>query len=81
MERLNDPSLSVLSAIGVATLFVLYFLLRKDDEAPVPYQVTPPEQVRPGWKGEVLEEPNLKVCSTRTASSAEIDMCRSLAPH
>ena len=61
MERLKDFNLLVLGAIGTATLFCFYLLLKKDHDAPVSYNVTPPTQIQPGWKGEILKEPTLKV--------------------
>jgi acyl-CoA reductase-like NAD-dependent aldehyde dehydrogenase len=51
----------VLGAVGAATLYFLYLLLRNDAEAPVPYSVAPPEQARPGWRGPFIQEPTLKV--------------------
>lgn len=64
MDRLGEYNSYVLAAVGALTLTLFYFLFRADPEAAVPYNVTPPEQIRPGWKGEVLEEPSLKVsCS------------------
>lgn len=65
MERLDDYNAYILGAIGAVTLFIFYILLKKDPEAPVPYNVTPPEQTKPGWKGEVLEEPSQKVRNFR----------------
>ncbi|ORX93281.1 Aldehyde/histidinol dehydrogenase, partial [Clohesyomyces aquaticus] len=64
MERLEDFNLLVLGAIGTATLFCLYLLLKKDYEAPVSYNVTPPTQIQPGWQGGILEEPTLKVAGS-----------------
>ena len=40
----------------------LYLLLRSDPEAAVPYAIEAPAQAQPGWKGEVLAQPTLKVC-------------------
>lgn len=65
MERFDEYSAVVLAAVGAATLYFLYLLLRTDAEAPVPYNVAPPEQARPGWRGEVLQEPTLKVRKSR----------------
>ncbi|KAJ4297478.1 Meiotic Sister-Chromatid recombination aldehyde dehydrogenase [Kalmusia sp. IMI 367209] len=61
MERLEDYNPLLLYVIGVATLYLFYSLLRSDPEAAVPYHVTPPEQIKPGWKGEVLPELSMKV--------------------
>jgi hypothetical protein len=60
-EALDDYSTYVLGAVGAATLYFLYLLLRTDIEAPVLYHVPSPEQAQPGWKGQVLQEPTLKV--------------------
>lgn len=35
--------------------------LYQDEEAPIPYVVPLPEQAKPGWTGEVLEQPSIKV--------------------
>jgi hypothetical protein len=61
METLEDYQPYLLSCIGISTLVLFYLLFRKDPEAAIPYNVTPPEQSKPGWKGQVLEEPALKV--------------------
>lgn len=66
MDRFLDYNAVVFGATGLVpvlvSFLVLYILGRKSGlEAPVPYNVTPPEQARPGWKGEVLDEPSLKV--------------------
>jgi hypothetical protein len=58
---MDEHGAYVLAAVGAVTLCTLYLLLRTDVEAPVPYSVEPPEQARSGWKGEVLEQPTLKV--------------------
>ena len=61
MDHLDEYSTYMLGTVGVLTLFFLYSLLRTCPEAPVPYNVAPPEQVQPGWRGQVLHEPTLKV--------------------
>ncbi|KAF1358929.1 ALDH-like protein [Lizonia empirigonia] len=61
MEHLDEPRAFVLATVGAVTLWFLYWLLRTDAEAPVPYSVAPPEQAQPGWRGAVLEQPSLKV--------------------
>lgn len=73
MEHLEGSEAYVLGAVGAATLIVLYLLLRSNPEAPVPYNVTPPEQVKPGWKGEVLETPSLKVRPLEMVGEISID--------
>ncbi|KAJ4339417.1 Meiotic Sister-Chromatid recombination aldehyde dehydrogenase [Ascochyta clinopodiicola] len=64
MEHVNEYSGYVLGAVGAATLYFLYLLLRTDVEAPVPYSIAPPEQAQPGWRGVALQEPSLKKAST-----------------
>ena len=81
MEHLDEYSTYVLSAVGAATLYFLYLLLRTDAEAPVPYNVTPPEQAQPGWRGQVLQEPTLKVGALTRHIELPIDNSRSLARH
>ncbi|KAF3052190.1 Meiotic Sister-Chromatid recombination aldehyde dehydrogenase [Didymella keratinophila] len=61
MEHLDEYSTLVLGAVSAATLLFLYLLLRTNPEAPVPYNVAPPEQAQPGWRGQILQEPTLKV--------------------
>jgi hypothetical protein len=51
--------LALLSATIVAWL--LYSVLKTDEEAAVPFTVPAPEQFKPGWQGEVLDEPSIKV--------------------
>lgn len=63
MDHLDEYSTYVLGVVGAATLYFLYLLLRTDAEAPVPYNVALPEQAQPGWRGQVLQEPTLKVRS------------------
>jgi len=60
MEQLEDYNTYILGAISLAVLFVSYYFLRTDPEASVPYNVAPPAEAQPGWKGEILEEPSLK---------------------
>jgi hypothetical protein len=48
-------------SLWVAALSVIWIFCRADPEAPAKYAVEPPEQAKPGWKGEVLEKPSLKV--------------------
>ncbi|KAF2203877.1 ALDH-like protein, partial [Delitschia confertaspora ATCC 74209] len=61
MDRFQALDMYVLSGIGAATVLLFYFLLRTDPEAAVHYHVETPEQAQPGWKGEILEEPSIKV--------------------
>jgi hypothetical protein len=61
MERFEDFNVLLLGAIGAVTSLCFYFLLRTNLEAPVPFHVTPPAQIQPGWKGEILNDLSLKV--------------------
>lgn len=63
MEHLDEYNKLVLGYVGILTVIVFYVLFRSDPEAAVPYNVTPPNETQPGWKGELLEEPSLKVMS------------------
>lgn len=69
MERItaradNDFSYVLYGSLWVATLAFIWITCRADPEAPVTYTVEPPAQAEPGWKGDVLQEPSIKVyCS------------------
>jgi hypothetical protein len=63
MERLEDYNPLLIYAVGAVTLCLLYYVLGNDPEAAVPYNVAPPEQVKPGWEGEELQELSMKVIS------------------
>jgi hypothetical protein len=58
-------------SLWLVALSIIWFFCRADPEAPVKYIVEPPEEAKPGWKGELLEKPTLKVCG---ASPATIDI-------
>lgn len=67
MERItaradNDFSLVLYGSLWVMALVFIWITCRADPEAPVVYNVEPPAQAAPGWKGQVLEKPALKVC-------------------
>jgi hypothetical protein len=61
MDAMDQHGVYIVAAVGAVTVCALYLLLRTDVEAPVPYSIEPPEQARPGWKGDVLDEPTFKV--------------------
>jgi hypothetical protein len=65
MDQFEDHNPLLLYAVSLVTLYLVYRLLRTDPEVAVPYNVTPPEQVAPGWKGEVLHELSMKVSSCK----------------
>jgi hypothetical protein len=61
--ELPDDGLPFYASIVVASLLTLFLLFRfaHDSEAAVDYTVTPPSQVHPDWKGEILKTPSIKV--------------------
>ncbi|KAF1991571.1 aldehyde dehydrogenase [Aulographum hederae CBS 113979] len=61
LEQLEDLSLYITLAVGALTLFLLIKSSLPDPEAAVNYTVPVPEQCRPEWKGEILEEPSIKL--------------------
>jgi hypothetical protein len=68
-------------SLWVVALSVIWFFCRADPEKPVKYVVEPPEQAKPGWKGEVLETPSLKVrTSLGKAGILPLTSHRFLAP-
>ncbi|KAF2740950.1 aldehyde dehydrogenase-like protein [Polyplosphaeria fusca] len=59
MQRLEDTSvLFILGLVGVATVFLAWLALRKNVEAPLPYNVVPPQ---PATDSQILEAPSLKI--------------------
>lgn len=58
-----DPSqLLIVFVVLVSLSTTAYIFMRYDDgEQPVPFQVPIPEQSKPGWQGEILEHPSIKV--------------------
>ena len=57
----NDFNVVLYSALWIAALSFIWLTCRADPEEAVKYVVDTPEQAKPGWEGEVLEEPSLKV--------------------
>ncbi|CAD6579898.1 MAG: Meiotic Sister-Chromatid recombination aldehyde dehydrogenase [Alectoria sarmentosa] len=69
MDTLNDSpvqlpvvqiSIFLLSVVFVSAAFK-YIVLDDDEERPVQLEVPVPEQCSPEWKGEVLDEPTIKI--------------------
>jgi len=58
-DALRIIALSIGSAVFVLSL---RYLLISDPERAVDYEIPIPEQCKPGWKGEELDEPSIKVC-------------------
>ena len=52
----------LLTGLVVVVAGVVFRWAQPDAEAAVDYEVPLPAQCQPGWKGEVLENPSLKVC-------------------
>jgi hypothetical protein len=68
-------------SLWVVALSVIWFFCRADPEKAVKYVVEPPEQAKPGWEGEVLEKPTLKVWKSRECyGSIRLTCHRSPAP-
>jgi len=61
-------------SLWAVALSAIWFFCRADPEQPVNYVVEPPEQAKPGWKGEVLDKPSLKVHT----NSARVRLLNSL---
>lgn len=51
----------IFSAILILLITIYFALLNNDDERPVSFSIPLPEQCKPGWKGEVLDDPKVKV--------------------
>lgn len=57
------PWFQVLIAItSSAVIFVFFYVASRADEAPVAFRIPVPEQCTPGWEGELLDKPSIKVC-------------------
>lgn len=58
----DKAELIILICGATLTLIVtIYFtFLNNDDERPVSFTIPLPEQCKPGWKGEVLDDPKIK---------------------
>jgi len=65
-DALRIVAFSIGSAIFVLSLC---YLLVSDPERAVDYEISIPEQCKPGWIGEELEEPSIKVCVSIIAHS------------
>ena len=61
-----------LASVAFVVLVFKFVVLSNDAEAPVTIHVPPPEQCQPGWKGEVLKEPAIKVASPPIATIEDV---------
>lgn len=66
MERITahpegDFYTALYASLWVVALSAIWYFCRADPEKPAKYEVEPPEQAKPGWKGEVLAKTTLKV--------------------
>lgn len=61
--------------LSVAFIFAVfrYIVLNNGDESPVTFKVPVPEQCLPQWKGEVVDEPSVKVSLISAPKPAEKD--------
>lgn len=51
----------LICGVTLTLLITIYFtFLTNDDERPVRFTIPLPEQCKPGWKGEVLDDPKIK---------------------
>jgi hypothetical protein len=57
----NDFNVILYGTLWIAALSFIWLTCRADPEEAVKYVVETLEQAKPGWKGEVLQEPGLKV--------------------
>jgi hypothetical protein len=55
------PPLALLTVCLLLSLCLLAPFLRHDAEKAVSYSVDEPEQSRPGWRGEVLQNPSIQI--------------------
>ena len=55
-------SLEVLIAVAsIAAILGFFYIVSLESEAPVRFTVSVPDQCDAEWKGEILENPNIKV--------------------
>lgn len=65
---------------GIVAISVINFIFNalsffgvfSPDESPVAFDLPVPEEVKPGWKGEVLDKPSIKVCTVRSTTEIVI---------
>lgn len=80
MRSLNDHILEYVQSEHLIALIIVAFLgtiifslvPHDDGEQPVPFVVPIPEQSKPGWRGEILETPSIKVQYTQVSDFLHI---------
>lgn len=79
MDTLNDLSnqvtwleisIFVISIILIFTVFN-YTVLNDSEEQPANFEIPVPKQCDPEWKGELLEQPGIKVLSADESTSLQ----------
>jgi hypothetical protein len=73
--ELPEEGLPLYASIAVTFLLALVLLLwfSRDPEAAVKYTVSPPPQIHPDWKGEILDTPSIKVSGSQAKTMALMD--------
>ena len=69
------PWLEICIFFGSIVLVISVFnhvVLSPDEERPIPFRVPIPKQCSPEWKGELLEEPSIKVGRWLTSVSSAV---------
>ncbi|KAF2499567.1 aldehyde dehydrogenase-like protein [Lophium mytilinum] len=61
MDQLQGFELYGAGIVSISAVLLVLYFLRTDLEAPVPYHVSPPKECSPQWKGEILDNPSLKI--------------------
>ena len=66
-----SASVSLLELLSVAIVLLalrnISSILSREDESAEEFNVALPEAAEPGWKGEILEHPNIKVREDQSA--------------
>jgi len=63
ISLLDDvPWFQVLIVVASSTVILgFFYAATREDETPVSFRIPVPEQCSPGWEGEMLDEPSIKV--------------------
>jgi hypothetical protein len=60
LQYAQPPGLIAFLALALLSISLYFILSHNDGEQPVPFVVPIPEQTRPGWHGEILDNPSIK---------------------